>query len=365
MFPGAGVAMAHAPASPFLSMGAVTQPPRGFTEMCGAQPALCASFAGRGDGGAGGGAAPDADPPLSFLPGDGFTDTVSPPEGEPPGWDGQQALRIVCQPGDAADGLPRCMVAARTAPAWPAGWAMPGGVSPDVGLAGITRDSDSMRGVVRPGVAGEGLPSLPRVPPALADAGFAGRFRIGRPPVGGRDDPPSPASMATSGLRRMAWLMPIPHPLPGVPVPRAAVEVSGGSPAIAAPGLAADWPKLLARVNARVNAHVYQQSDMATYGVPEMWRPSGMGRGAVGDCEDLALEKRVELLASHFPPERLFLAVVWRGDVGLHTVLLARLDGGDVVLDSRLDYIEPWARAGYDWVSVETPGHPQEWREAS
>ena len=81
MFPGAGVAMAHAPASPFLSMGAVTQPPRGFTEMCGAQPALCASFAGRGDGGAGGGAAPDADPPLSFLPGDGFTDTVSPPEG--------------------------------------------------------------------------------------------------------------------------------------------------------------------------------------------------------------------------------------------------------------------------------------------
>ena len=153
-----------------------------------------------------------------------------------------------------------------------------------------------------------------------------------------------------------------------IPWPRLSSEmglVPAGEQASARPGGAsANWRHLLARVNARVNARVYQQSDLATYGVPEMWRPSGIAPGAVGDCEDLALEKRVELLAENFPAERLFLAVVYRGDVGLHTVLVARLDDGDVVLDSRVDFIAAWPSAGYNWVSIEVPGRPEEWREA-
>jgi len=120
--------------------------------------------------------------------------------------------------------------------------------------------------------------------------------------------------------------------------------------------------KILAKINKHVNEHVHQKSDMATYGVPELWRPAGDGPHAVGDCEDLAIEKRIELISAHFPPERLFFAVVFAANVGLHTVLVARLDRGDVVLDSRTPYIEPWERSPYLWLAIEKPGQPQVWR---
>lgn len=159
-------------------------------------------------------------------------------------------------------------------------------------------------------------------------------------------------------LDERLWMVPrLPLPLP-LPTPVSAPVLAIAPPQAAPP----DWPRLLRQVNARVNARVHQQSDLATYGVPELWRPAGDGPGAVGDCEDIALEKRVELIARDFPPDRLFLAVVYRAGVGLHTVLVARLDTGDVVLDSRVDYIEAWHRAGYSWLSVETPGQPQAWR---
>ena len=249
--------MAHEVANPFLPLGAPTEPPRGFSEMCGAQPALCRSFAGPGVGAVGnGGASPrrlDAPvvptAPLSAL----GLDLAPPP-------------RLVCRADGFAVLEPNCRVA----------------------TTGLTPERTSF------------------APTPIVNA---------------------PAEGPASGPE------------------------SGG-----------DWRKLLRRVNGRVNARVYQQSDMATYGVGELWRPSGDRPGAVGDCEDLALQKRVELLASHFPAERLFLAVVYRAGVGLHTVLVARLDEGDVVLDSRVDYIEPWHRAGYSWLSVETPGQPQQWR---
>jgi predicted transglutaminase-like cysteine proteinase len=145
------------------------------------------------------------------------------------------------------------------------------------------------------------------------------------------------------------------------PPPFAPISAGVISP-LAQPVPPQEWSRLLRRVNDRVNARVHQQSDLATYGVPELWRPSGDGPRAAGDCEDLALEKRVELIAADFPPERLFLAVVYRSDVGLHTVLVARLDEGDVVLDSRVGFIEHWSRAGYSWLSVEAPGQPMVWR---
>jgi len=44
-------------------------------------------------------------------------------------------------------------------------------------------------------------------------------------------------------------------------------------------------------------------------------------------------------------------------------VLVARLDSGDVVLDSRSAFIELWSRTHYSWLSVETPGAPSQWRE--
>jgi predicted transglutaminase-like cysteine proteinase len=156
-----------------------------------------------------------------------------------------------------------------------------------------------------------------------------------------------------------------------VPVPATRVSdlgTSAATPAAAEPApLRDDRPDeaLLSRVNTHVNGHVHQQSDLATYGVAELWRPSGDGPHAVGDCEDLAIEKRIELLAAHFPPQRLFFAVVYARDIGLHTVLVARLDSGDVVLDSRSPFIEPWSRTPYSWLAIETPGAPQVWHQSA
>jgi predicted transglutaminase-like cysteine proteinase len=123
--------------------------------------------------------------------------------------------------------------------------------------------------------------------------------------------------------------------------------------------------RLLKRIDGMVNARVRQQSDMLSYGVGELWRPSGSGRNAVGDCEDLAIEKRLELIDAGFPPERLFFAVVYQSGIGLHTVLVARLDGGDMVLDSRSSFVEPWQDTRYQWLIAEHPGMPTRWTTAS
>lgn len=119
--------------------------------------------------------------------------------------------------------------------------------------------------------------------------------------------------------------------------------------------------RLVREVNAHVNQNVHQRSDAEIFGRGEVWRPSGTGRSAVGDCEDLALEKRLELLGAGFPAERLFMAVVYRPGVGLHAVLLVRTGEGDLVLDSRTQGIRPWAASGYRWLSVQSPLDPDRW----
>ena len=190
----------------------------------------------------------------------------------------------------------------------------------------------------------------------FAELSLACRVEAREPPIGRE------MAMGGGGLFALSKLAvsqpdgPISHPF--APLPADAAPATPPVPAVPPPG----WSGLLRRVNDRVNARVHQQSDLATYGVPELWRPSGDRAKSAGDCEDLALEKRVELIAADFPPERLFLAVVYRSDIGLHTVLVARLDEGDVVLDSRVGFIERWSRAGYSWLSAEAPGEPMVWR---
>ncbi len=322
-----GMAMAHAATNPFVQMGAQTQSPRGFTEMCGARPALCASFEGQGEGRG------PARPTDGALENAMHKTLLSPPWQ----WAGVIAPHIACGSGSFAMIVTICRIELLPQGREPASWPLSRGGLADLHQPALAIPLSALTGRVMPG---DGAPGWTRgevralVLPALLAAPYS---------------PPAFPTLPEAGDHR-------------------AVPEGAGVKPVAAPEKLVDqsalWHKLLARVNAHVNARVYQQSDLATYGVPELWRPSGAGSGAVGDCEDLALEKRVELLASHFPPERLFLAVVYRRDAGLHTVLVARLEGGDVLLDSRVDFIEPWDRAGYNWVSVEAPGRPAEWREA-
>jgi predicted transglutaminase-like cysteine proteinase len=119
--------------------------------------------------------------------------------------------------------------------------------------------------------------------------------------------------------------------------------------------------KLLEKVNWAVNTTVIQRSDQEIFGVDEYWARPGNARGASGDCEDLALEKRMRLIAAGFPASRLFFAVVYRRNFGLHTVLIARTDGGDRVLDSLTGEIVAWRDAPYSWLRLQTPGQPYHW----
>lgn len=328
--------MAHEAANPFLHVGAPTLPPRGFTEMCGALPGLCRSFSGMGEKVSAPALAVEATyPPLS-----------------PPGLtsrDGAPRWHLACRADGFADLAPTCN----------AQRAVVGAGKADEGGAVSWVNWRSERG-----------PAAPLVRLGLESGGLSGH----RGPE--RDGFALSAGLAPALAEPSLLLQMLPLAMPPLQPPALSLDTplaaSEGvfvsepdSPPVSGALAGEAWRKLLRRVNGRVNARVHQQSDLATYGVAELWRPSGDAPGAVGDCEDLALQKRVELIASHFPADRLFLAVVYREGVGLHTVLVARLNEGDVVLDSRVDFIEPWHRAGYSWLSVETPGEPQVWREVS
>lgn len=127
----------------------------------------------------------------------------------------------------------------------------------------------------------------------------------------------------------------------------------------AAPAL--DEMAMLKSVNRRVNGHVIQRRDSEIFGTGERWRRSGIGRGATGDCEDLAIEKRLQLLAEGYPPERLSYAVVYRRDVGLHTILIARTGEGDFVLDSLSPYVRHWKKVEYSWIGMQSMQEPTRW----
>lgn len=119
--------------------------------------------------------------------------------------------------------------------------------------------------------------------------------------------------------------------------------------------------KMLDQVNRAVNSRVRAETDMARYGVEELWNRTGMERGAAGDCEDFAIEKREQLITRGYPAKDLFFAVAFRVDLGLHAVLVAHTDEGDFVLDNRSAYVTPWAKAPYIWVKRQSQDDPMLW----
>lgn len=135
--------------------------------------------------------------------------------------------------------------------------------------------------------------------------------------------------------------------------------------AAAAPPRAFNYPELdlaqLRTVNNMVNRRVNQITDARAFGIEDLWRPSGIGRGAVGDCEDLALEKQRQLAAIGYAPSSTLLAVVYSRNVGLHVVLVVRGAQGDFVLDNRSGKVMPWHKARYSWLRIQSPADPTRW----
>ena len=346
--------LAQAHTASFIVLGAVTDPPRGYTEMCEADPALCRAFT----------PAAAAEPAaVALAPAAPFP---APPSLDLPQW---QATALwsglaaaahgrACPPTDRL-----CMGPFFAAPGDDLAAALPVKATATVAVAApiaaclpvLARDMpDGL-------IAGAGCASVgASVRPVSLALEFASSL-----PVTAAASPAFPAIARRTGAAiETAAIQPALALVKAALAPASeSASVSAGGPAITAHDR--DALRLLKRINSHVNGRVHQASDLEIYGQPEVWRPSGDGPRAVGDCEDLALEKRMELLAVQFPANRLFLAVVYRSGVGLHTVLVARLADGDVVLDSRVNYIESWSRTGYSWLSIEAPGRPQEWHEAA
>jgi predicted transglutaminase-like cysteine proteinase len=136
---------------------------------------------------------------------------------------------------------------------------------------------------------------------------------------------------------------------------------------MAAPAVPAGTSKapafaLLRQINGKVNRTVFQAYDLDTVGVVDRWqRPDPNGRRLVGDCEDLAIEKRARLLDAGVAPDRLFFAEAYLPGIGLHAVLIARLDDGDYVLDSRTTEILPWSAVRYNWLRIQSTSDPMVW----
>lgn len=112
----------------------------------------------------------------------------------------------------------------------------------------------------------------------------------------------------------------------------------------------------IALINRTVNRDVRGVERVAAMGGVEGWvRPVKTRAGVIGDCKNFAVEKRARLIEAGFPASDLRYAVVYRHDIGLHAVLVARVAERDYVLDNRTPWVLPWQDAPYTWVKISEP----------
>ncbi|WP_171981890.1 transglutaminase-like cysteine peptidase [Brevundimonas sp. LM2] len=110
-------------------------------------------------------------------------------------------------------------------------------------------------------------------------------------------------------------------------------------------------------INRAVNNAVRGVERVSAMGGIEGWvRPSMTRWGLVGDCKNFAVEKRERLIEAGVSASQLRYAVVYRRDIGLHAVLVVRVNDRDYVLDNRSVHVLPWQDAPYTWVKVNEPG---------
>jgi predicted transglutaminase-like cysteine proteinase len=116
-------------------------------------------------------------------------------------------------------------------------------------------------------------------------------------------------------------------------------------------------------VNVSVNRRIIQVTDEDYYGKLELWT---YPRSA-GDCEDLALLKKKELVARGFEEADVLITVVKKRDGSGHAILTVRTSEGDFVLDNLDDRVRRWWQTPYrfekrqssvdagQWVLIEQP----------
>jgi predicted transglutaminase-like cysteine proteinase len=124
----------------------------------------------------------------------------------------------------------------------------------------------------------------------------------------------------------------------------------------AAPLTEASWNQLLS-VNAYFNANIVPVTDKELYGTEEFWTyPNGYG-----DCEDIALAKRRQLIQDGWSPSDLMIAVVRQRNGEGHAVLMVRTDRGDLVLDNQDGNVRVWTESPYHFLKRQSQNDPSQW----
>ena len=80
-----------------------------------------------------------------------------------------------------------------------------------------------------------------------------------------------------------------------------------------------------------------------------------------GDCEDYAITKRHDLIASGWPSAALRLALVYTAWGEGHLVLVVRTDKGDMVLDNMTGAVRNWRKSGLQWQMIQSSENPRIW----
>lgn len=116
------------------------------------------------------------------------------------------------------------------------------------------------------------------------------------------------------------------------------------------------WNQLVA-VNLDINTTITPETDEDLYKVAEYWTyPEGRG-----DCEDIALAKRRQLIEYGWDPSTLLMTVVREADGAGHAVLMVRTDRGDLVLDNQDSRILVWNQTPYQFIKRQSQADAGKW----
>lgn len=119
----------------------------------------------------------------------------------------------------------------------------------------------------------------------------------------------------------------------------------------------ARWDQLVS-INNDVNQAVVPVSDQNLYHLAEFWTYPDDG---YGDCEDIALEKRRELIAGGWEPSTLLMTVVRESNGDGHAVLMVRTDRGDLVLDNQYGAVKVWTDTPYQFLKRQSQANAGDW----
>jgi predicted transglutaminase-like cysteine proteinase len=119
----------------------------------------------------------------------------------------------------------------------------------------------------------------------------------------------------------------------------------------------ASWQQLTA-VNDEVNRKIVPETDEQLYHVAEYWTYPTKG---AGDCEDIALQKRKELIAAGWDASALLMTVVRERDGEGHAVLMVRTDRGDLILDNQSAEVLVWNQTPYEYIKRQSQTDASKW----